>query len=209
MNYKNEIIEKYYRDLTKTVVTIQCEEFRPAYVNDNYLVSSYGRLFNRKHKYFMNPQIDKDGYIMYFLNYRRYYAHRLVAMTYLYYNPTEMKNLQVNHKDGNKMNNHYSNLEWITCIENIRHAINSNLRTTYCENHPNSKYTDKLIENICILMNDGLSYREIAEKLSISYNKYTEDLMCKIRRGISWKRISEKYPNICINKAKYSKRRKG
>jgi hypothetical protein len=37
------------------------------------------------------------------------------------------KGLVVNHKDGNKVNNHYINLEWIEFIENVRHAFRNRL----------------------------------------------------------------------------------
>ena len=52
-------------------------------------------------------------------------VHRLVAQHFLP-NPDNMK--EVNHKDGNKDNNHVINLEWCTRSHNVKHSFDTGLK---------------------------------------------------------------------------------
>eukprot|EP00930_Biecheleria_cincta_P038864 TRINITY_DN26729_c0_g1_i1.p1 TRINITY_DN26729_c0_g1~~TRINITY_DN26729_c0_g1_i1.p1 ORF type:complete len:308 (-),score=27.58 TRINITY_DN26729_c0_g1_i1:304-1092(-) len=49
-----------------------------------------------------------------------YKVHRVVAATFL--RPSSTERWQVNHKDGNRSNNHVDNLEYVTPSENFIHA---------------------------------------------------------------------------------------
>lgn len=75
------------------------------------------------------PTETKKGYQRVALNkngkQKRMYVHRLVAKTFI---PNEENRTQINHKDGNKLNNHISNLEWCTNQENIIHSYKTGLR---------------------------------------------------------------------------------
>lgn len=94
----------------------------------NYLVYEDGRIYSNYRKRFLNPDV-VQGYWQYTLsdgcgNNFRIKAHRLVALLWL-----DNKNNYpvVNHIDGNKLNNHYSNLEWCTYEHNNRHAVETGL----------------------------------------------------------------------------------
>jgi hypothetical protein len=52
------------------------------------------------------------------------FVHRLVAQTFI---PNSNNLPIVNHKDGNKLNNHVDNLEWVTSAENKKHAMDNGL----------------------------------------------------------------------------------
>ena len=67
---------------------------------------------------YCNIELHKDGKPI------MKYVHRLVAEAFV---PNPDCKPQVNHKDGDKLNNHFSNLEWVTASENQRHAIGKGL----------------------------------------------------------------------------------
>ena len=72
---------------------------------------------------FVKPVVSKDGYLRVRLNSTvkntMYFVHRLVAQAFI---PNPDNRPQVNHIDGNKLNNDVSNLEWVTAKDNIHHA---------------------------------------------------------------------------------------
>ena len=65
--------------------------------------------------------LDSTGYLVTSLWYKnkgkKVSVHRLVAMAWV----EGDHSLSVNHKDGNKLNNHADNLEWISLANNTRH----------------------------------------------------------------------------------------
>lgn len=113
-------------------------------------------------------------------------VHRLVAQTYLD-NPMDLP--EVNHKDGNKKNNHKDNLEWVTSEGNKKHAISLGLYDGIIgENNCSSVLTDKQVHEICSLMEQGMRNKEICKIYGVD-----KDTISAIRIGRNWKQISSGY----------------
>ena len=73
-------------------------------------------------------------------------VHVLVAEAFL---PPRPPGMQCNHKNGNKTENHVSNLEWTTGSENVRHAFRTGLTNpARGERNGNHKLTDKQVAQI-------------------------------------------------------------
>lgn len=88
-----------------------------------YSITENGECYNNNTGKFLKGQISNSGYLNYNLTLpdgtkKRKYAHRLVALAYI--SNTENKP-EVNHIDGNKLNNNVNNLEWVTPSENQLH----------------------------------------------------------------------------------------
>jgi hypothetical protein len=63
---------------------------------------------------------------------RKWQIHRLVAITFI---PNPDGKPEVNHKDGNKKNNDFKNLEWATTQENFIHALRHGLVVNLRDQH--------------------------------------------------------------------------
>jgi hypothetical protein len=75
---------------------------------------------------------------------RRFYVHRLVAL--LFHGPSRGRH--VNHKDGNKLNNRRSNLEWVTRARNAEHAHKTGLIDAKGEGNGRAVLTETLVRKI-------------------------------------------------------------
>jgi len=110
--------------------------------------------------------------------------HRLVADAFIE-NPKRYK--EVNHIDGNKVNNHYSNLEWVTQRENMLHAANI-LGVGLGENSGNAIYTEDQIHSVCKLLELGHINKDVSDVTGVK--QHTVSL---VRKGVAWKQISCMY----------------
>src|SRR5262249_35962987 len=104
-------------------------------------------------------------------------VHRLVAESYI---PNPENKPQVNHKDGDVLNNYVSNLEWVTGSENAKHCANILNRDYY------SMFGERMKNLISIerrKMFNAKINQEIANKIRISY----------IPNVVSLNKLAEKY----------------
>ena len=108
--------------------------------------------------------------------------HRAVALAFI---PNPKNKPQVNHIDGNKLNNNVSNLEWSTGSENMIHAYKNNLQSPLRgELASNSKLTENEVLKIRELYKNGTIQKDIAIMFNIDRR-----LIGKIVHRQRWKHI--------------------
>jgi transposase len=168
------------------------------FLND-YYISEEGEVFSKKRGALkkLKSHIDTSRYYRIGLKdlngkERKYLIHRLVAITYLD-NPKKLK--FVNHKDGDKYNNHFSNLEWCTFQENMKHAYSTGLKDNIGQNNGKTKLSDLEVITIYKDLLDGYRVCDIAKKY-----KVTRSCIGKIKRGENWPHLLKDLPKIKMNK---------
>lgn len=89
---------------------------------EDYCITTKGDVINNRGKT-LKPYKSKSGYLnVYIYNYngkKGFRVNRLVAFAFI---PNPLNKPQVNHLDGDKLNNKVNNLEWCTGAENMQHA---------------------------------------------------------------------------------------
>ena len=100
--------------------------------------------------------------------------HRLVATAYL----GEGDGLQVNHKNGDKLDNSVENLEWVTQLENMKHAFSTGLNSS-------RGLSPDQVREIRSLLTSGLKNMTIARMLNLE-----PSLISKIKTGRIYKDVT-------------------
>lgn len=99
---------------------------RKRYTIEDYEITRNGEIINKHNNHKRVLQPNTKGYLRVMINGKNLFVHRLVAEKYV---PNPDNKPQVNHIDGNKLNNNYKNLEWVTNQENRNHAMKNGLHT--------------------------------------------------------------------------------
>lgn len=129
---------------------------------DDYEITKTGEVINKTNGRHVKGVPNNKGYLRVCIGGRLYFIHRLVAEKFVA-NP--LNKSQVNHIDGNKLNNNADNLEWVTNLENRRHALRNGLQPCG-ENACWSKLKEEDV--IYILEHREISNKELAKQFNVS-----------------------------------------
>ena len=162
---------------------------------ERYKVSNFGNVDSlnsrgRGKRKRLKLSINKYGYMQVQLSIngkpKMFLVHRLVAMCFIP-NPNNYK--QVNHIDGNKLNNHVSNLEWCSNQQNMDHAKRLGLiKSPKGEKHGNAKITEAIVIEIFRLYNvEKWTQQRIADHFEIN-----QSTVGKVLRRKQWKHVETK-----------------
>ena len=158
---------------------------------DRYMISSWGRVksIERINEYgrrirerILKPGLAGKGYMQVnFWNKGRQIhkkIHRLVAETFI---AGRKMGYEVNHIDGNKLNNDISNLEWVSHSDNMRHAIKIGLWDYFGDNSPKAKITDIDVNSIITRHDNGEPFTSIATDYPVT-SRYVSQICNGERR---------------------------
>lgn len=109
------------------------------------------------------------------------YIHREVATKYI---PNPLNLPEINHKNGNRADNHVSNLEWCTRKQNDNHARNTGLIKQNGEDSVRAKLTEVQVKYIK-KHKSLFKQRQLAKMFNVS-----DCTISEIINGKSWKHIT-------------------
>lgn len=183
LNYKNTI----------NIVELPNEIWKIPINFSRYSCSNYGRIKSINYKNTSTQQLIKQSisggyYKSVYVNddgkYCSINSHRLICLAFNYID--DWQQMQVNHKDGNKLNNNIDNLEWCTFEENIRHCVENKLQTPFKgEEVGNSKLKEWQVLEIRAKFKPRVYGRK---QLSKEYN-VSQSTIKEVVNRYTWKHI--------------------
>lgn len=165
-NFENEL-KKFSKEIWRDVVGYE----------GLYQVSNAGRVksFHGKSERILVGGVCREGYVKVLLRKNKsrklVSVHRLVAMAFI---PNPDNKPEVNHINGNKIDNRVENLEWKTRAENAKHAYDIGLeKPLHGINANGAKFTAEQIAEIratYIRGDEKLGVQALAQKFNVCKN---------------------------------------
>ena len=164
------------RELIPIVSRIR-EIFKPIRENPRYLISSYGRIFDRKRNHFMTATAKYPGrldtyYVVTLTGVGTRYVHRLVAEAFL--EDFNTPGMEVDHCNGRKSINTVDNLQMVTHSENIQrswdHGFYDGRTKVELPVEQKEVHSDAEIHRVCQLLVQGYSNPQIVEIMKQEFN---------------------------------------
>lgn len=161
-----------------------------------YEVYGDGRIWSNYKKGFLRPKQDKDGYLKIGLSggsrgeQRSVRIHIIVALHFIGKPPKDMSDPTINHKDNDKTNNFYTNLEWMERSKNSsirRNKGQGSLNPFYGKQH--SSDTKEKLRRI----NTGKTYSDETNKKKGQDSPIVAVFEDRIERFKTTREFSDRY----------------
>lgn len=153
------------------------EQWRPVFRYEaRFEISSLGRVRDIVRNKIRAQSVGTSGYKHLNLNGKYHSVHRLIAVAFI---PNPYHKKQVNHIDGDKLNNSIANLEWCTARENALHSSRIGTRGVTCH----GKLTPDQIREIRSLKGKK-SWRTLAREYGVVHTTIGD-----ILNNVTWRNL--------------------
>lgn len=158
-----------------------------------YMISNSGEVMRKKTGTILSKHITNRGYFIVSFGNTSATIHRLVAIFFVP-GKSEERN-DVNHIDGCKLNNWYTNLEWVSHKENIEHGYaNGLIKVPSGEESWRATIPESSVDTICrFLLEYNGDMKSVLRACDEAGIRATYQMVQQIKHKQSWVSISDKW----------------